>query len=95
MVLIKKKSYLARTTRKFKDDIMKRKGRFGEVAFVSSMSAKGKPVKRTGVGSDYRRGNKLYEIKTGKAQQTKRQKATMKKNPGRYKVVRYGLGSPI
>lgn len=95
MSLFEKTSRITKTSRKFRDNINKSKGKFGEVAFVQHMDFKGKKVKRTGIGSDYTDGKKLYEVKTGKSNLSRKQKETMKKNPKKYEVIRYGLRTNI
>jgi hypothetical protein len=56
------------------------KGDAGETCFKNENQLKGKIVTRTGIGSDYKIDDKLYEIKTGKfAKPTKKQKQEIEK----------------
>lgn len=76
------------------------RGRQAENIYATSQKAIGNSVRRTGRGSDFAvtatdcwgrpvGKTKLVEVKTGKAKTSRLQKATKKKNPKNYEVVRF------
>lgn len=78
--------------KKLKLTMSRLQGRMGEISFDVGQTIAGKPVNRTGIGSDYERGGKYFEVKTGGAKLTKRQEQKRKKvGEKNYEVVRIGL----